>query len=60
MSDQMKRQKAAQRRDHFAKGGTLKQWMMTMGAGRHGDNKSKAARNKKRCREKLKNFQDNP
>jgi len=45
MSDQMKRQKAAQRRDHFAKGGTLKQWMMTMGAGRHGDSKSKAARN---------------
>lgn len=53
MSDQMKRQKAAQRRDHFAKGGTLKQWMMTMGAGRHGETKSKAARNKRKCREKV-------
>jgi len=48
-----KAHRAAARKDHFAKGGTAQQWMMMVGAGRHGDTKTKAYKNKKACRGKI-------
>ena len=43
----------ARRAAYFAAGGTAKGWSMLNGAGTHGVNKTKAARNKRACRKRV-------
>jgi len=44
---------AARRAAYFAEGGTAKGWSLRAGAGLHGVNKSKAARNARVCRQRV-------